>query len=137
MDGRTEIRDANGALLAYKIPEVLQKGLCPYSDESDFVQALSWNYDAGKRLQPHRHLSVPRVVEYTQEVVVVLRGRLRATVFDSDCSRVTELLLGPGETAVFLAGGHGYEIMEDDTRVLEIKNGPYPGAELDRERFDP
>ena len=39
------------------------------------------------------------------------------------------------EAMALLRHGHGYEILENDTRVLEIKNGPYPGAERDRVRF--
>ena len=37
---------------------------------------------------------------------------------------------------ICLEGGHGYEILEDNTRVLEIKNGPYPGPEKDRRRLE-
>jgi len=40
------------------------------------------------------------------------------------------------ETLILLKGGHGYEILEDGTRVLEVKNGPYPGAEVDRRRLE-
>ena len=31
--------------------------------------------------------------------------------------------------------GEGYKILEEGTKVLEIKNGPYLGAEIDRGRF--
>lgn len=132
---RTEFRDAQGTLLAYTIPAEPPPGLTPYSSDADFVQALHWRYDAGKRLQAHQHLCVPRRATHTQEVVVVLRGRLRTTVFDAARKLVATVDLGPGEAMALLAGGHGYEILENDTRVLEIKNGPYPGAEADRVRF--
>ena len=132
---RTEIRDARGTLLAYTIPAEPPAGLTPYSSDADFVQALHWRYDAGKRLQAHEHLHVPRSATHTQEVVVVLRGRMRTTVFDAARKLVATVDLGPGEAMALLAGGHGYEILENDTRVLEIKNGPYPGAEADRVRF--
>jgi hypothetical protein len=36
---------------------------------------------------------------------------------------------------VLLAGGHGYEILEDNTKILEVKNGPYLGASEDRKRI--
>lgn len=32
-------------------------------------------------------------------------------------------------------GGYGYRILEDNTKVIEIKNGPYLGAEKDRRRL--
>ena len=30
---------------------------------------------------------------------------------------------------------HGYTISEDDTTVLEIKNGPFLGADVDKTKF--
>ena len=133
---RTEIRDAEGTLLAYTIPADPPAGLTPYSSDADFVQALHWRYDAGKHVQVLVGLQVlAGIATHTQEVVVVLRGRLRTTVFDAAHRLVATVDLGPGEAMALLAGGHGYEILENDTRVLEIKNGPYPGAEVDRVRF--
>ena len=132
---RIEFRDKNGALLAYMIKNDLSEGLCPYSDDKDFIQVLSWNYRAGTILQSHTHLPVPRNVTHAQEAIVVLSGQLRADIFDNERHLIGQVLVGVGECMVFLNGGHGYEILEDGTRVFEIKNGPYPGAEADRERF--
>ncbi len=135
MNNRIEVRDKRGTLIAYKIGNDLQEGLCPYSDDSDFVQVLSWNYQGGKKLNPHTHLQVPRGGTHTQEAIVVLSGQLRADVFDGERHLIGQILVGAGECMVFLQGGHGFEILDDGTRVVEIKNGPYPGAEKDRERF--
>jgi len=132
---RIEYRDDAGALLAYKIPAEPAPGLTPYSDDADFIQALHWRYDGGKRLQSHEHLCVPRTATHTQEVIVVLRGRVRTTVYDAARRVVATVEVGPGEAMALLRHGHGYEILENDTRVLEIKNGPYPGADADRMRF--
>jgi len=132
---RIEYRDSAGTLLAYKIPSDPAPGLTPYSDDADFIQALHWHYDGGKRLQAHEHLRVPRTATHTQEVIVVLRGRVRTTVYDAAHNAVAVVEVAPGEAMALLQHGHGYDILEDDTRVLEIKNGPYPGAEADRVRF--
>ncbi|MEI6212024.1 MAG: hypothetical protein WCR06_10420 [bacterium] len=132
---RMEYRDATGTLLAYKMPAEPEPGLTPYSDDTDFIQALHWRYDSGKRLQAHEHLCVPRAATHTQEVIVVLRGRVRTTVYDDAHTPVAVVEVAAGEAMALLRHGHGYEILEDDTRVLEIKNGPYPGAEADRVRF--
>lgn len=135
MNNRIEYRDADGTLLAYKIGSDLRQGLCSYSDDDDFLQVLSWHYQAGKKLPTHAHLMAPRSAKHTQEAIVVLSGQLRADVFDGERNPVAQVLVGPGECMVFLQGGHGYEILEDGTYVFEIKNGPYLGAEADRERF--
>ena len=132
---RIEYRDATGTLLAYKIPSEPAPGLTAYSNDSDFIQALHWRYDNGKKLQSHEHLTVPRTATHTQEVIVVLRGRVRTTIYDATHAPVAVVEVAPGEAMALLQHGHGYEILEDDTRVLEIKNGPYPGADADRVRF--
>ena len=40
-----------------------------------------------------------------------------------------------GDILILLTGGHGYEILTEGTQVLEVKNGPYVGAEADRRRL--
>jgi len=129
------IVDGSGCLLAYKIPPGVPDGLAAYSDDDDFVQVLSWFYPAGKQLQAHVHRDVPRTATLTQEAVVVMQGRMRADVFDDARNLLTEVVIEAGECMVFLRGGHGYEILDDNTRVLEIKNGPFLGVEADKEKF--
>lgn len=135
MDNVTEYRDSEGRLLAYKVGRALGPGLQAYSKDPDFVQALSWNYGRGKRLQNHVHKVVGREALRTQEAVVVVRGRLRADLFDEARRPAGQTVVEAGECLVVLAGGHGYEILEDDTHAFEIKNGPYLGLEADKEKF--
>ena len=135
MNNVTEVRNAAGTLVAYKIGSDLPEGLCAYSKDGDFVQVLSWNYMRGKRLQSHFHKIVPRDSNLTQEAVVVLKGSMRADVYGTDRTIYNQTVLKAGECMVFLADGHGYEILEDGTRILEIKNGPFPGVEADKEKF--
>jgi hypothetical protein len=46
-----------------------------------------------------------------------------------------DFILKEGELAVFGYGGHGYEILEDDTQIIESKNGPFAGVEQDKIKF--
>ncbi len=110
-------------------------GLSFFTNDKDFIQVGAWNYPYGKKLAAHNHNTVSRMIDRTQEVVVVLSGRMRAYVFNEDDILLDEIDVCSGEILVLLAGGHGYEIMEEGTRVLEVKNGPYPGPEVDRRRL--
>jgi hypothetical protein len=131
-----EIRSGDH-LLARHIPsaEAWSGGLKFFSGDGDYVQAGTWGYGAGKELLPHIHNAVPRTVEWTQEVLYVRKGSLRAFVYDRSEALVAELDVGTGDVLILLDGGHGYRILEDDTQVLEIKNGPYLGPDVDRRRF--
>jgi len=131
-----EIR-SGGDLLARHIPsaEAWSGGLQFFSGEEDFIQVGTWGYGAGKELLPHIHNAVPRTVQWTQEVLYVRKGSLRAFVYDRSEALVAEIEVGAGDVLILLNGGHGYRIQEGGTEVLEIKNGPYLGPDVDRRRF--
>lgn len=135
MEDLIQVRDSEGRLLAYKIGSGVPAGLQAYSRDEDFIQVLSWNYETGKKLQAHLHLRSPRVSTHTQEAIVVISGRLRADIYTEDRRVLQQLIVKTGECMVFLEGGHGYEILETGTRVFEVKNGPYPGLQADKEKF--
>jgi hypothetical protein len=126
-------------VLARHIPasEAWGDGLKFFSPDGDYQQVGTWGYSAGKVLLAHSHNQVARTVNWTQEVLYVRAGRIRANIFDTQDAAVTSLEAGPGDVLVLLRGGHGYEVLEDGTQVLEIKNGPYVGADADRRRLGP
>jgi len=37
-----------------------------------------------------------------------------------------------GDLMVMIAGAHGFEILEPDTRIIECKNGPFISVEKDK-----
>ena len=124
-------------VLARHIPaaDAWSGGLKFFSADQEFVQVGTWNYDAGKKLLAHAHNPVKREVPWTQEILYVRRGKLRAHIYDTHGEKVAELVVNEGDVIALLMGGHGYEILEDGTQVLEIKNGPYVGADADRRRL--
>lgn len=132
----TELRDGN-VVLARHVPASVawQEGLTFFSEDQDFIQFGVWGYDNGKQLKAHAHNEVPREVLWTQEVLYVRRGRIRAHVYDLNERLLTSIDVGEGDIIVLLRGGHGYDVLADGTQVLEVKNGPYVGAERDRRRF--
>jgi len=131
-----EIKEGD-LVLARHVPasEAWIGGLNFFSQDSDFIQAGVWGYNAGKELKAHIHNPVVREVAWTQELLFVRTGKIRARVYDTSEKKVAELIVSAGDLILLLRGGHGYEILEDGTQVLEVKNGPYVGAELDRRRF--
>lgn len=124
-------------VLARHVPagEAWSSGLNFFSPDDDFIQVGTWGYESGKELKAHTHNEVPREVRWTQEVLYVRRGRILAHVFDTSEREVAKITAGEGDLLMMLRGGHGYEILEDGTQVLEVKNGPYVGPERDRRRI--
>jgi hypothetical protein len=132
----TEIKDGD-LVLARHVPEgdAWCEGLKFFSPDSEYQQVGTWGYDKGKQLLAHAHHKVSREVFWTQEVLYIRQGRVRAEIFNFEDLKVAELEATKGDILMLLMGGHGYEIMEDGTQVLEIKNGPYVGAHADRRRL--
>lgn len=131
-----EVKDGD-VILARYIPEknLWSNGLNFFSDNSEFIQVGSWVYPAEKELQAHRHNHVDKIAGWTQEVLYVKKGKIRADIYNSSEFKVSEIIVSEGDALILLAGCHGYMILEDNTQVLEIKNGPYLGAEVDRRRL--
>ena len=76
-----------------------------------------------------------RTVNITQETLYIRRGRIKARIYNLKLELVAEWEAGEGDIMILMQGGHGYDILEDGTQVLEVKNGPYVGAQADRVRF--
>lgn len=130
-----KITDNNIVLAIIARSEDWQEGLNFISSEQDSQQVAFWGYEKDKKLQAHIHLVEPRQVLRTQEVIFVKKGSVRADIYSEKEQFLKSIVLKDGDTAVFLSGGHGYEILENNTQVLEIKNGPYLGQEKDRKRI--
>lgn len=131
------IKDAQGNILARHILSEAwnEKGLAFYSEDSEFIQVGTWHYDKGKELLAHAHKPVKRTVSSTQETLYIRSGSVQARIYDKDHKLVCTRTAREGDVLILLFGGHGYDILENGTQVLEVKNGPYPGAEKDRIRF--
>ena len=111
------------------------EGLSFFSKDEEFVQVGTWVYPEGKELAAHVHNKLPREISHTQEVLLIKKGKVEASIFDKNNIIFNKLELNEGDILILLNGGHGYKILEDNTQVLEMKNGPYLGAEVDRKRI--
>lgn len=87
----------------------------------------------GRKFAAHKHLPRPREIPITQECWVVVAGVVRVSYYDLDGSFLCHRVLQAGDVTATIAGGHGYAFYTSNTRVVEVKTGPYIGAEGDKE----
>lgn len=109
-----------------------KEGLDFLTANESFIQAGTWWYPKGKDLRSHEHVVNIRTAERTQEVVIVASGKLRVDLYDSDKKVFHQFELAAGDMGILLKGGHGYHILEDNTKVIEVKNGPFISVEKDK-----
>ena len=111
------------------------KGLNFITPDELFLQVGSWWYDKGKKLDSHVHNEFERTAMRTQESVYVKKGSMRVLVYNEEMEYLEDFILNQGDLAVFAYGGHGYEILEDSTQIIETKNGPFVDVETDKRNF--
>ena len=111
------------------------KGLNFITPDNLFVQVGSWWYDKGKKLDSHVHNEYERTATRTQEMTYVKKGSMRVLLYDEKHNFLEDYILNAGDTAVFAFGGHGYEILEDNTQIIEVKNGPFLDVDIDKTKF--
>jgi len=111
------------------------KGLNFITPNELFVQVGSWWYDKGKKLDTHVHKEFDRNSSRTQESIYIKQGSVKVLLFTEDEKFLQDYILLEGDLAVFGFGGHGYEILEDDTKVIESKNGPFISVTSDKRKF--
>jgi hypothetical protein len=100
----------------------------------EFSQQLGFmQHAAGTRIQPHVHLPVRRELKYTQEVLVLRKGKLRVDFYDEAQAYIESRILQAGDVMLLASAGHGFEVLED-VEMFEIKQGPY-AKEADKVRF--
>ena len=101
---------------------------------NDLSQQLAYmRHPEGKVIDPHVHNPVSRSVHYTQEVLLIKRGRLRVDFYDDGQEYLESRVLVGGDVILLATGGHGFEVLEE-IEMIEVKQGPYAG-ESDKTRF--
>ena len=100
-----------------------------------FIQVGSWWYQKGKKLDSHVHNEFDRITKRTQEMTYVKKGSMKVMLYDENKQYLKNFTLYKGDLAVYGYGGHGYEIMEDNTQIIEAKNGPFIDVNTDKTKF--
>jgi hypothetical protein len=102
--------------------------------EDNFIQCSFLKMNNGKTFPAHKHIKKERHYQeqIAQESWIVIKGKVKAILYDLDDTIISEEILYPGDASFTLEGGHTYEILEDDTVVYEYKTGPYEGQEFDK-----
>ena len=120
--------EKNGDLYALIVPHGLPVEGARFltSQESPF-QVGVMERPTGYIVQPHQHVQVSLQVSSVSEFLYIERGRVKAVIYDDAWRVIGEEILVAGDVILLLAGGHKFEVLEQ-CRMVEVKQGPYPGA---------
>ncbi|KIC94635.1 hypothetical protein [Flavihumibacter solisilvae] len=121
------------------ICHIIRAGYAPENTEfftpGNYSQQLGIiKYPKGGSIKPHYHNKVVREVHFTQEVLVIRKGKVKVNLFDHELQYITHVVLSRGDVILLASGGHGFEMLED-SEMLEVKQGPYNGVQADKTHF--
>lgn len=86
-------------------------------------------HPSGKVIRDHIHNpEIKYKVDTTQEFLYLEKGKVKAKIFNDNFDLIEEVIMNAGDFLLHVAGGHGFEVIEE-CRLIEIKQGPYPGPE--------
>jgi len=87
-------------------------------------------HSKGKIVREHKHpTSIHYKVDTTQEFLYIEKGKIKISLYSDDWKLIKKVMLSSGDFILFVSGGHGLKVI-DDCRIIEIKQGPYPGDKL-------
>jgi len=124
----------NNCLLAIIISANFDRPGIHFFTPGDLSQQLAYmKHSTGKIIEPHVHNPVSREVFFTQEVLIIKKGKLRTDFYTEQQQYLESRIISAGDVILLVAGGHGFEVIEE-VEMIEVKQGPYVG-ELDKTRF--
>lgn len=132
-----QIKEFGGKTLAWIIrANESPEGVNFVPEEKLSLQLGVSTYKKGTTVTPHVHLPRDATFKYVEEVVHIDKGKVSAVIYDTRDRHVRTVELSEGDTAFFISGGHAFHF-ERDTRIIEVKRGPYTGRKDDKRSIIP
>ena len=127
-----EIKSDDGKIIAIVVRRDFKKDGVNFVSKEDFPLQLGISsYKKNNRIKAHFHIEREIKVNKVQEVVHIESGRTIVNLHDLNGKEFKSIELSTGDTIFFVDGGHGFEMLED-TKIVEIKQGPYFGKDKDK-----
>ena len=112
-----------------------EEGVNFITSPDDPLQLGVLKHRGGTRIKAHSHKDSPRVIRQIQEVLYIEYGKVEVEFYDDKGKRVAGRILGSGDAILLSSGGHGFSVLED-SKIIEIKQGPYYGTEKDKQHLN-
>lgn len=127
-----EIRSDDGRVMAIIIKSEFNRDGVHFISQKDYPLQLGISgYKRGDLVKAHFHKARKIMINKIQEVVHIESGRCMVNLYDLDGKKIKSIELSENDTIMFIDGGHGFEMLED-TKIMEVKQGPYSGKNMDK-----
>lgn len=111
-----------------------EPGIKFFTPGSFSQQVAYMKHPGGHKIAAHVHNMITRQVLYTQEVLIIRKGKIKVNLYSSNKDFIGDRTLSTGDLILLCGGGHSLEMVEE-TSMIEVKQGPYAG-DGDKTRFE-
>jgi len=131
-----EIKSKDGKLIALVIRGDFENEGVNFVSKKEFPLQLGISsYKKGEKIKAHFHIEKEIKIDKVQEVVHIESGKAIVNLYDLDGEKIKSIGLLAKDTIFFVDGGHGFEMLED-TKLIEVKQGPYLGKNKDKRMIE-
>lgn len=102
------------------------EGIKFYSPQNYPFQIGFHNRPAQTVLKPHFHPPHNFFIKSNQEVLFILKGKIKISLYNQENKYLASKVLTTGDSILFVSGGHGVKFLQK-SKIFEVKQGPYPG----------
>lgn len=131
METEEEIRHVREA---YKVKDPLLERTTKahITDNAWPLQLILLKREPGGTTLPHYHIPNEPLSDMPtrHQILICQTGRARVAVFTRHGDPLGEAILTPNDL-ILMVEGHEVEFLEPGTRLIEIKQGPFPGTDAD------
>ena len=126
--------EADGKLLAIIVKKAFNNSGYNFFSPVDFPFQLGVNFrKKGEHVPSHQHIPFSELFDIpVQEFIYIESGKMELKLFHKK-KKCKELVLNNGDM-VLLNCGHEVKFLED-TKMIEVKQGPYRGKDGEKEYF--
>ena len=75
-------------------------------------------------INPHLHFKNVRKINYTSEVLIIQKGKIRVDIYSERKKYIFSKTLFKDDIVILNKGAHGFKILKP-TDLIEVKQGPY------------
>jgi 2-hydroxy-3-keto-5-methylthiopentenyl-1-phosphate phosphatase len=100
------------------------KGSIPQTNPQEYLGVLTIKLPKKFQIKAHIHKPVKRIVNRSQECVVMIKGKIKIDLYGADKKFFKSLTLTAGQLFMVVSGGHKITVIEP-CEMYVVKNGPY------------
>ncbi len=96
------------------------------TDDDLPLQITILNREQGSTVAPHYHVADRQPLSRTRhQIMVCMRGQCRVGIYTKVGKHLDDITIY-AKDFILLCEGHAFEMVGEDTKLIEIKQGPFP-----------